>query len=419
MLQTISLAPGVSLRAMQTDQFKTGFFSVNLICRHDRATAGLASLLPNVLLRATQKHPSMERVSSHLDALYGACAGALCRRKGEIKLTGLYFDYVEDCFLPEPIFDRIVDFLRELLFEPLTENGCFCASVFESERANLIDAIEASINSRRSYAVMRMLETMCAEEDYGVPQLGSVQDAEALSAEALWAFYQHLLRHARIEVYYAGRLRAEEAAARFAPVFSALGARRLTEVAPTVIRAEAPQVRRVEETMDVTQANLVIGLRTGLTAADPDYPAMTLLSAVYGGGMTSKLFLNVREARSLCYFVGSTLDKYKGLMVVSAGIDASKRQEAEEAIFAELDACRCGQITDEELSSARTQVLSSLRRAMDVPSDLDDFYLGLALTGADDLPVLMKKLQNVTRNDLVRAARRLQTDTIYLLRREA
>lgn len=114
-------------------------------------------------------------------------------------------------------------------------------------------------------------------------------------------------------LFYAGRRTPQEAAALFRPLFDGLE-RDPVSPPPTVVRRSAETVREVTESMDVTQGKLVIGMRTGITASDPDYPALVLLNSVYGSGVTSKLFVNVREKRSLCYYASSAVVKFKGLM---------------------------------------------------------------------------------------------------------
>ena len=148
MTKNIVLAPGVTLRALQTDKFKTACFSVNFLRPHCRQTAAADALLPSVLLRGTEQYPDIRSISMHLDELYGTGFGTLVRRKGEVKLTGFYADFIDDAFLPdgEAIFPAVTDFLREVLYHPLTENGCFSAKNVEGEKQNLINAIEANLN---------------------------------------------------------------------------------------------------------------------------------------------------------------------------------------------------------------------------------------------------------------------------------
>ncbi|MBQ6431535.1 MAG: insulinase family protein [Oscillospiraceae bacterium] len=419
MTKNVELAPGVTLRAMQTDKFKTACFSVNILRPHCRQTAALDALLPSVLLRATERYPDIRSISMHLDELYGTSFGTLVRRKGEVKLTGFYADFIDDAFLPEGegIFAAVIDFLREVLFHPLTENGCFCEKNVEGEKQNLINAIESDLNDKRTYATVRLLETMCKGEAYGTPRLGRAEDVRAITPQSLWAHYATILQTSRIEIFYAGRHTPEEAAAQFGKVFSGSRCAPFT-AAQTQICRKADTVREVTETMDVTQGKLVVGMRTGITVSDPDYPALLLLNAVYGGSVTSKLFRNVREKRSLCYYASSSLDKYKGLMLVSSGIDFENYETAKQAILEELDACRSGKFTDEEIGQAREYLVFALRSTMDSPARLDEFYIGNVVSSGDDIPELIGKLHALTADDLRLAARKLSVDTIYFLKGE-
>lgn len=419
MTKNIELAPGVTLRAMQTDKFKTSCFSVNFLRPHCRQTAAADALLPSLLLRATERYPDIRSISMHLDELYGTGFGTLVRRKGEVKLTGFYADFIDDAFLPdgEAIFPAIIDFLREVLYHPLTEDGCFCAKIVEGEKQNLINAIEANLNDKRTYATVRMLEAMCGDEAYGTPRLGCAEDARAVTPQSLWEHYKTVLRTSRIEIFYAGRYSPEEAAAQFGKVFSG---ERGTDFVPvrTEVRRAAGEVKEIAEAMDVTQGKLVIGLRTGVTVSDPDYPALLLLNAVYGGCITSKLFVNVREKRSLCYYASASLEKYKGLMLVSSGVAFENYETAKQAILQELEACKNGEITGEEIEQARRYITFALRSTMDSPSRLDEFYIGGAVESGDDIPELIEKLNALTAADLQAAAQKLSVDTIYFLKGE-
>lgn len=415
----IEIAPGVRLHALQSDKFKTACFSVSFVKPHDRESAAMDALLPSVLLRATEKYPDIRSISTRLDELYGATFGTLVRRKGEVKLTGFYADFIEDDFLPagEEVFAPMVEFMREVLYAPYTENGCFCPCFVEGEKENLINAIESNLNDKRGYATMQLLAAMCAQERYGVPRLGKVEDVEKITPESLWKHYRELLENAPVEIFYAGRRSAEEAAACFRKAFAN---RRTVVKRPleTLVIPKADAVREISEAMDVTQGKLVMGLRTGITLLDKEYPALLMLNAVLGAGMTCKLFVNVREKLSLCYYASSMIEKYKGIMLISSGVDFENYEKAKNAILAELEACKKGDITEEEMESARLQILSSLRSFLDSPAQLDDFYCGMAIAGGMDIPEIMTAVEKLTVEDVAAAARQTSMDTIYFLKGE-
>lgn len=417
MITTISLAPGVTLHAMKNDRFKTACFSLNFLRPHNRENAAMDALLPSVLLRGTEKYPDIRSISSRLDELYGASLGTLVRRKGEVKLTGFYADFIEDAFLPqgETVFAPVVDFLSEVLYHPCLEQGRFCAAFVEGEKQNLMNAIASSLNNKRSYATKQLLEQMCREEDYAVPRLGYAEDVAAITPEALWAHYQKVIRTSRVELFYSGRLEAETVAAAFAPLF-AQGRTYQPQHLATRVLYEVAALREFSEAMDVNQGKLVMGLRTGITADCEDYPALLLLNAVFGSGTTSKLFVNVREKLSLCYYASSSIDKYKGLMLISSGVAFENYDTAKTAILGELEACRKGEISESELESARRQILSSLQAIADAPVQLDEFYCGNAILPSLSLEALSEKVQNLSVFDLAQAAQKLRLDSIYFLK---
>jgi len=224
MIETIELAAGVTLLAVQTEKFKSGCFSFNLMRPHTKAAAPLDALLPSVLLRGSERWPDMRAISMRLDELYGATLGTLVRLRGETKLTGFYADFIEEAFLPagEAVFAPMVEFFRDILFHPALENGLLNARYVESEKQNLIHAIESAQNDKRVYAAMRMRRIMCEGEAASIPRLGYAEDVAAITPEALTAHWRTVLRTAPIMLFYAGRRTPQEAAALFRPLFDGL-----------------------------------------------------------------------------------------------------------------------------------------------------------------------------------------------------
>ena len=187
-----------------------------------------------------------------------------------------------------------------------------------------------------------------------------------------------------------------------------------TDVRMNSVEAEP---RYVEEELDVTQGKLVMGWRLGECMDEPDYPSLYVFNSVFGAGATSKLFVNVREKLSLCYYASSMLDLHKGLMLVASGIEFENFAAARDEIFAQLDAIKRGDITDEELEAARSCVASDLRSLTDSQGELEGFYLSLALDGLDCSPLELAELcEEVTKQDVIDVANSVECDMIYFLK---
>ena len=414
------LADGVELSAVRTDKFKTGLLAVTLTIPLSGETATAGALIPEVLSRGSRNHPDMERLSAATDALYGASLGPAVRQRGESQCVSFLSSFIDDHYALDgsAVLEPAAALMGEVLLDPVLQEGAFRRDYVESEGVNLADRIEARVNDKRGWAVFRLIQEMCAGEAYAVDKLGSAQRARSMTAERLWADYRALLSRARVNFYYGGAARLErvEDAVRcaFAPLLTGRDA-------PVRCQVEAEPkgpVRTVTDAMDVTQGKLAIGFRTGgITMASDDYPALVVCNALYGGSANSKLFLNVREKLSLCYYASSMLDKVKGLMVVSSGVEFAQFDRAQEAILDQLEAVRRGDFTQEELTAAIRTVTGSLRGRQDSQGQMEDDRLTGVLfhAAAGEDGELIKAVESVTADQVAGAAQKLKLDTIFRL----
>ena len=407
---------GVYLTAVQSDKFKTGCFSLNLLRPMKKEEAAANALIPSVLLRGSETCPDIASISAKLDELYGASVGTLVRKKGEVQLVGFYCDYVQDEYVDEPVFAPVMAFLAELLLHPRLENGAFPEAVVDSEKLNLENAMLSRINDKRTYAASQLIRTMCAGQPYGIPRIGEPDDLKNITAKSLYAHYRDLLATSRVELFYMGSLSPAAVTKVLQTVLAELPR---AEVFVPVGTTPAPAARPVQEKterLDVTQGKLSLGFFTDITAKDPRYPALVLAATVFGGGATSKLFTNVREKMSLCYYASASFEKFKGVLSVSSGVEFSKLETAKTEILRQLEACKAGDITDDELESARGYLVSDLKIAMDSPGRLDDYYMGQILLEQDGtMEDLASAIARVTKQEAADAIQALRLDTIYAL----
>ena len=415
------LFPGVWLRAVHTNQFKSAYLSVTLMAPLDGATAAENALIPAVLRRGTRSHPDMESMSAALDELYGGAIEPVVRKKGETQCVGFVASFLDDAYTleGEPILESAAALLGQVLLDPAKDQGVFRADYVAGEKANLLDRIRGQINDKRVYASHRLAQVMCREEAFGVDKLGDEASAASITPDSLWQRYQALLNTAAVEVYYSGSAQPERVERALRDALAALPVNPDRVVPDCEVRLNAgaePQI--VEEALDVTQGKLAMGFRTGgVTCWEEDYPAMVLCNAVFGGTTLSKLFMNVREKLSLCYYASSVLEKMKGLVLVSSGIEFDKYETARDEILAQLEQIRRGEIEDWEMEGARRTVIGGYRATLDDQGRQEEFWLGQSVAGLEeDIPALCAQLETVTKEQVAQAAQKLQLDTIYFLK---
>lgn len=405
----------VYLTYIPSEKFKTSFFSAQMVVPMTRETAALNALLVNVLSRGTVHYPDMAAISGRLDELYGARLEPVVRKKGGNQVFGFLASCVDDRLLPggERVLEPLADLMGELFTNPATRNGRLRVDYLESERANLADLIRSEVNDKRAYASRRLIEEMCAGDPYGLSRLGKANEVEKISLQKLNNHYQTVLPRAQMELYYCGAAPESRVVGMFQRAFAALPRHEAMEMAPTLRGTMPEQCRLVEEVMDVTQGKLCIGLRTD----SQDLAATMMMNAMYGGTSNAKLFLNVREKLSLCYYVGSSNHWKKGLITVSSGIEFENYQRAVDEILAQLDALKNGDWEEWEMEGARSALRNSFRTMEDSAGAMEDFTIGqIASGGEETLPGLLTAIEEVTPERVREAARAVRPDTIYFLK---
>ena len=408
------LAGGVFLTHLPAKKFKTNLLSAQFVVPLRWETASANALLAAILRRGTASCPDMGALAARLDQLYGARIDYTVRKKGEAQCVGFVASLIDDCFAPggERLLEPAAALLGELICQPVTRDGLFLEEYFESEKTNLIDAIRSILNDKRSYADSRLLQEMCTGEPYGVPRLGNEQITAALHPQLLFDAYRDLISTSRLEIFYSGsaeRSRVEDALRAALADLPRKDPAPLPELAPHALPEEP---RFITERLDVTQGKLGMGFSCG----SDDAAALLLGNTLFGGSSNSKLFLNVREKLSLCYYASSLFHRQKGLITVSSGIEFENYQKACSEILTQLKAVQKGELEAWELEAARSTLLNAYASMGDSQGKLENFFLGQAATGRNETPeMLAEQIRAVAPERIFEAMSTVKLDTVYFL----
>ena len=144
---------------------------------------------------------------------------------------------------------------------------------------------------------------------------------------------------------------------------------------------------------------------------------MLLCNSVFGGSTLSKLFMNVREKLSLCYYASSMFDRLKGVMLVSSGIEFEKYEQAKAEILAQLEAVRRGELEEWELEGSRRTLMGAYRSMLDEQGAQEEFWLSQSVAGLDFGPgEIADALVHVTAQQVAEMANLLELDHMYFLK---
>lgn len=417
----IDICSGVTLHYIKTDKFKTDNLTFLFSSQLDAKWTSYRTLLIGVLMSGSEDMPTVKAINDRISHMYGANLSSLNSKRGDIQNTGVTMKYLNDYYTPddESMLDRALGTVCSILFKPLVKDAAFDKKIFELEKKNLIDAIEAEINNKTVYARKKCLSVMCQDELYGINVDGDIGIIEKIDEKALFDFYCDFINTTPIDIYYVGMQDEDLLISSLKKQMSHLNIKP-TGYKKFPIIYDVSNVKRVTESMEVIQGKLTMGFRTGIARESKDFAALTVFNAVYGQTPTSKLFKVVREKMSLCYYCRSQISETKGIMLISSGIECANKEKAEKEILNQLDEIKKGVISDEELALAKKFHINSLKGLFDSAGAIVTWHASELYVGAViDRDEFMREIENVSKEDIIKIANGIKLDTVYYLKSNA
>ena len=408
----------ISLSSMQTDKFKSSVisFSLTLPITKEHYTHNL--LLSHLLRRGTLSYPSTALLNKRLDELYGSYVEVKSHRIGENISLAISAEILDGKFIPDntDILEEIIKIASELILSPAFLQSNFNQSFFEQEKKLICESIDAEINNTRAYAAKRCVEII--QENTDIPSNKELKDLISdITIDALIKYHKYLIDHAPINIFYIGSQRANSIKAKISAHFSKFPCKNASAlISPRPV--SRGEIRELSEAMPVSQGKLALGFSTGAVASadnDVSYTAI-MLNEILGGSASSKLFLNVREKLSLCYYCSSSYSNFSGVMLISSGFEFKNYEVARKAIFEQIEDIKNGKISDAEFLAAQRSITSSYRQLYDSPFDLQAFFGDRALFGiTDGIEEAIEKILAVTKKDVSALARNIKHESSYFI----
>lgn len=420
-MQRKNIAPGVKLFTHKTAQFKNSVVSLNIVAPLDKSTSARA-LLIHLLARTCKNHPTVYEMNRRLASLYGATVSPSVKKIGEAQVLSLSLICIDDRFSldGESVLKDAIKLLLDCLFLPdITPDG-FKDENVQREKRLLIEKIDSEKDDKRIYSLGRMIEEMCCDEFYGTDRLGDKDTVSALTGKELFKTWKDMLWKCPVQVNVTGNIDENEAEKLIKERFDALGRKNedIIEVRTEFI-SEVYDSKTVTEKQSVKQGKLVIGYRAGMTYENDNFPALKMMTAIFGSGTFSKLFMNVREKMSLCYYCSARLIDSKGIITVESGVETENAYKALDAIRKELDDVRQGNFDDEVIENAKMSIIDSYKSFTDSVIYIDA-WATMQVNKADFMTPeeTARMMTDVSREEIIVAANMVTEDTVFILESE-
>ena len=411
-----NIAEGIRFCSVKTDKFKTCRVNISLAMPLDK-NASARAILPFMFSRRCAKYPDYTSLNRVLDELYGATVSAGVLKRGEAQVISFSMSAIDDRFAldGDKVALECTKLLADMIFDPLTEGESFPENIIEQEKRLLVEAIENEQNDKRRYAMLRCEQLMFADEAYGINRFGSVEDVKALTPDVVYAAWRDVLEKAMVQITMVSSMDPQPIVNLIREKFSEI------ERHPVDIKTQfvsgLPKPEYISESMPLKQGKLVMGFRTGMRSEDDMMPAMKVAVDIFGGGTYSKLFSVVREKMSLFYYCSAALFNSKGIVMVQSGIEDTNEEKAKNEIINQLRLTAEGEFTDEDFSSSIKSLIDSILGNSDTPEEITAWYASQILRNELKAPeTYAKEIGSVDRAEVVRAAKTIMLDTIFMLK---
>ena len=398
---------------IKSDKFKTDLIGVYIKRKLNKEEVGLNALLSRMLVRGTRIYDTSKKLNTFLEMNYGMILVSDVVKYGDYHILQLKLQFPDPKhILDKSIFDNAIELIKALLFDPLVVDGKFKESYFEQEKYHLIDEIKSRVNDKMSYSIERCIECMYEDEAYANYVYGDIEDIEKIDNEMLYNHFQKIISTSKIDISIMGDIDFDLVAdkLRSLPVEEAV----LKEW--TFEEHTCQKVKSIHEDFNVKQGKLVLGYDTAFTTNHELYEASVLAYYILGGSPHSKLFKLLREENSLCYYVFTKTDKFKGNMFIGAGIESENYDLVLDMIS---DCIKDIEVDEADLEHAKSAVVTSIRSILDFPNSFINFFytemLDKSLETTFDLEDMISDYMKVSIEDIMKVYKGLTLDTIYFI----
>ena len=414
----IDIKNGIKLHTIKTEKFKTNLIAVMLTTKLDRKNITKNALIPAVLRRGTKFMQTQEEINKKMEDMYGASFDCGLDKTGDNQILKFYMETVNNEFLPQDAENMIkssIEKIFEIIFNPYLENGVFKKEYVEQEKENIKQIIDGKIDSKARYALDRCIEEMYKNEPFGLYKFGYVEDLKDINEKNLYEYYLELIKTCKIDIYISGIV--DENIHNI--IKQNENIEKLQERKPDfkefeLTKKENEEAKEIQESMEITQGKLIIGLDVNILDKDARYKIM-IYNSLLGGSANSKLFQNVREKASLAYTASSSYYRFKNNIFINCGIDIPNYQKALEIIKKQIEDMKNGDFTDEEIENAKNGIIASIKTIDDEQDTEITYYFGQELSGTKtSLEEYIENIQKINKADVLEVAKQISINTIKI-----
>jgi len=304
-------------------------------CYESEEEAGISHFAEHLFFKGTQRRPTSKEITQDIEGVGGII------NAGTDKEITIFW-----CKVAKPHFPIALDVLSDLLL-----NSLFDSKEIEQERRIISEEINMNLDLPQQRISMLIDELLWPEQPLGREVIGYKETVSSITRGQLLNYVARRYMPNNTVLSIAGNIQHEEAVAQIESLFGKWASGEL--ITGYITDDKQTEARLRIEPKDIEQAHLCLAVH-GFSRSHPQRFTLDLLNTVLGGGMSSRLFTEIREHRGLAYDIHSYAEHFlkSGSFAIYAGVDPQKIETAVAAILEEISQIKQG-ITATELTRAK------------------------------------------------------------------
>lgn len=403
------------LHLINTDKFKTIMIRVSFRMPIKKEKITMRNVLSDMFVQSSKKYNSKRALTIKAQDLYAADLQTSNSRLGNYINTDFYLTVLNDKYTEEGNFKDSLEFLSEIIFNPDVTDEKFNEEKLDIVKTSCRSALNSIKENTSNYSLIKMFESFDKNSPCSYRMMGYLEDLDNITGESLYQHYLEMIKSNLVDIFVIGNINEKEVEELIKKYFNFNTLKK--QRVPYLLEEKKARTRKLcdKEQIDSSQSKLAMAFRVnGLDEYERNYP-LSLFNVIFGGSSDSKLFKVVREENSLCYTIHSVPNKLDNLLLVRAGIDKDNYDKCVSLVEKCLDDMCKGNFTDRDINMAKEYFNTALEELEESESKIINNYLMMELIGTDTIDVKREKMNKVTKEEIIKVAKKVNIDTIFLL----
>ncbi len=397
-------------------KFKTTHVSFKFETAINKDVVANGIVLNELMVMSSKKYNTIKKFNEMLYDLYDMRVTSGVSQKGLLYIFEVNFSFITSEYLPEDINASVVDFMNEVLLHPNLENEEY----IENVKKKRILELETIYDDKLQYTLKKVQNLLDTSQTVIVDVNSDIDSINNVTKASLEQMYQKLFEEANITIAIDGR-NCDEIKTIIDNKITFNATKHDYKYFNAFKIDEHEEF--ISESQNLSQSKFVIGSKLDVDKAD--FSKFQVFNAIYGAFPFSRLFTNIREKQSLAYSIASSYVSTSNVMYIYGGIGNGDLSVCDSEAFSnvlgslksELASICNGEISDIEMEQAKSMIINSITSSLDTQRALQEIHYLKYLAGDEfDFEKFVEGINNVTKEDVMKMAKKVNFNIIYMLR---